>query len=811
MYAYVWDPETHGYLLKTEAGKYVANEIRPVFAEELKLTGMSDRFDYDPKEKYPLLWAQKNYYFFNGEKVAQLNGTRYGTPLNVEYFFDGKKKLQALEVDAFVEKNAGIMELVVVDAKRRAKELFDQGANKSDVSYVAFSGGKDSVVTLDICHRVLPLSAPVIYSDTGMDLPASLDVWKDVQLKYPEREFIKIQAKTSALENWERFGPPSQYIRWCCSVLKSSPVIAFLREKLNKPDVRTNAFVGVRSDESAARSEYEDFRIGVKNASQINSSPILDWSAHELWLYIFAEDLIINPVYRFGLPRVGCLICPESSNKHLWYVSQIYPELTKPYVDVVLRTSKQTLTTEKEKADFFVDSIWRQRKGGVLSVDMISAPIEKTEGLKVSFKSPHFREKLFFEWIKTLGTVLKDDSNNNWRLKQADSWAASFSYEKYGKYFGGKVEFLFDNQDELIALTPKIRSCLRKASACIGCGSCEAECVYGAISTVAREGVVIDSSKCVHCQKCYDIPYACWRYRSMREQEKAISSSGKINAYQKFGLRENENYAWISSLVKLGESFFPWTSEHPIGKNMVPSARTWFIQCELIDPNDKTPKKLLEIFRRYGGTSVLGWEFIWVALANNSPLIKWFVVDVPNTIPFTMEQLESRLKNYDLSLSDVDVEGGLAAFKDMFTKSPVGLRAETLEMARKKLNVVEDASVAFVEVKGKTSLKIKQIERRSKKVNPLTLLYGLYFIARLSQRSSFTVREMLRADKESTFVSPLVAFGIPSDVFKRQCEGLRTKYPDYISTTFTHGNDEVQVFPDKYGTDDVIDLALSEN
>jgi exosortase A len=32
-----------------------------------------------------------------------------------------------------------------------------------------------------------------------------------------------------------------------------------------------------------------------------------------------------------------------------------------------------------------------------------------------------------------------------------------------------------------------------------------------------------------------------------------------------------------------------------------------------------------------------------------------------------------------------------------------------------------------------------------------------------------------------------VAFGISPDTFKKQCEGLRTRYPDYISTTFTHG------------------------
>jgi hypothetical protein len=55
-----------------------------------------------------------------------------------------------------------------------------------------------------------------------------------------------------------------------------------------------------------------------------------------------------------------------------------------------------------------------------------------------------------------------------------------------------------------------------------------------------------------------------------------------------------------------------------------------------------------------------------------------------------------------------------------------------------------------------------------------------------------------------------VAFGISPDTFKKQCEGLRSKYPDYIETTFTHGNDGLAVFPKKYTTEDIIMLALEE-
>ena len=38
MYSYVWDEATRGYLLTTQTGRFVANEIRHVFAPELSLT-----------------------------------------------------------------------------------------------------------------------------------------------------------------------------------------------------------------------------------------------------------------------------------------------------------------------------------------------------------------------------------------------------------------------------------------------------------------------------------------------------------------------------------------------------------------------------------------------------------------------------------------------------------------------------------------------------------------------------------------------------------------------------------------------------
>ena len=135
MYSYRFDNKTQGYLLTTQTGKYVANEIRPVFAPELALTGLGKYFEYDPNETRPLMWGIKNTYLIAdvdengnayGRKVAQLNGTQYGRPLSIQTFFDGKLPLTPVDVDAMVAANAEIMDIVVADAKRRTKELYDE-------------------------------------------------------------------------------------------------------------------------------------------------------------------------------------------------------------------------------------------------------------------------------------------------------------------------------------------------------------------------------------------------------------------------------------------------------------------------------------------------------------------------------------------------------------------------------------------------------------------------------------------------------------------------------------------------------------
>ncbi|MCC8015066.1 MAG: phosphoadenosine phosphosulfate reductase family protein [Eubacterium sp.] len=793
MYDFEWDNETGGYKLITSTGRFIANEIRPVFAEEIELTGLAEYIDYDKSDKRPFMWAQKNVYYYNGEKIAQFNGTQYGKPVNITRYFEGRKEIKPVNVDLMIKKNSQIMQAVVDDAKRRTKELYDADISHCDKAYIAFSGGKDSVVLLNICDEVLPPDVPVIFSDTDMEFPDTYEVWNKIQKIFPNRTFISAKADVKALENWKLFGPPSRTIRWCCSIHKSTPALIKLKQMTAKTSIRVMAFVGVRGEESISRSFYEDSNNGIKNASQMNRMPLLDWGAHEIWLYIFANNLIINKAYRWGLPRIGCVMCPESSEKYVWLVDKVYPGVIQDYIDIITESSIKTFHGNDDKIDYIAKQGWQARKSGAILRNTITAPIESTDKNNVVFKSSFFDEQRFYTWIKPLGRVVFDPETKETRLKLPHTLDEGIPFSYHTPHAGGgELSISFCSEDERLSLTPSIRTMLKKVSACVACRACEAECAYGALY-FSDGRMQINEEKCVHCKKCFDnIDRGCWRYKSMYKSENDKKNRiNNINSYNNFGLREKDSNLWVSALAEMGDNFFPWNSSHPLGSKMVDAAGVWFKQSELIDKKTKKPTPLTDFFRKFGGDSLIGWDFIWIALANNSILIKWFITNTLIGELYSLEKLADMLKVAYPNLGNSTIKGGLAAFKDLISKSPVGGK---------------NAMVQY-EMKGKS---VVSVIRLSKTVHPLVVLYGLYIMAGASDSSTFTVSGIMEADVNSIYVSPLVAFGISAGEFKRICEGLHSRYPDYIATTFTHGNDEVRIYPDKFNIFDIITLAIQE-
>ena len=114
-----------------------------------------------------------------------------------------------------VEKNKDILEQLTQETIKKIYNSFIKYTDKVDVFYVAFSGGKDSIVTLDLVQRALPHNSfKVLFGDTGMEFPDTYDVIDNIEqfCNNHKIEFLVSHSDMSPLETWKLFGPPSQRI-----------------------------------------------------------------------------------------------------------------------------------------------------------------------------------------------------------------------------------------------------------------------------------------------------------------------------------------------------------------------------------------------------------------------------------------------------------------------------------------------------------------------------------------------------------------------------------------------------------------------
>ncbi|MEM2146122.1 MAG: phosphoadenosine phosphosulfate reductase family protein [Candidatus Jordarchaeaceae archaeon] len=227
MYGYTWDRETGGYVLQPTVSSPQL-EVRPVFFEELDLLGF-DRFWEYPQSKEPLLWAQGRQYFYRGELVAETIGGRLFVFPRVEIY---KKplELKPVDVEGMIEKNQDLMDGLVKETLEKIYTIFKKYRKKSYFSYVAFSGGKDSLALLDLVQRALsPDDFVVIFADTTMEFSETYRAFNEARRRWPAVKFYVARSERDARETWKIFGPPSRTLRWCRSVHKSVPSLLLLR------------------------------------------------------------------------------------------------------------------------------------------------------------------------------------------------------------------------------------------------------------------------------------------------------------------------------------------------------------------------------------------------------------------------------------------------------------------------------------------------------------------------------------------------------------------------------------------------------
>lgn len=799
MYAYEWDSSTGGYIL-TPMPLAFSKEPRPVYYKELDILGFDKYWDYDKNDSFPYMWAEANNYYYRGRLVAKTKGGSLYTPPELVLIEDPEPEgypLRFVDIPAMVDKNRQLMEQFVQETIKKIYNTFIEYQDKVDVFYVAFSGGKDSVVALDLVQRALPHNCfKVLFGDTGMEFPDTYEtVEKIKQICAEEKiEFLQAKSKLKPENTWQIFGPPAVTIRWCCSVHKTTPQIMQLREVLQKPDFTGMAFTGVRGDESLSRSEYDAISYGGKHSGQYSCHPILEWNTAELFLYIYENGLTFNNAYKKGNTRAGCLVCPMSQGKHDYMKYKNYPDDTDLFINKIITTSGKNFS--KENYDRFVEQgYWRTRKSGrELNFGHDKHVFEIVKGQNVI--TVQKKNEYWKEWAKTIGQVTSLGDGEFSIAYEGKSYAIrTISTQEGGEQFTFPN---IENSKSDIKFLSLFKSVIIKSVYCVNCGYCAAECKSGCIDMA--NGVHI-SNQCKHCFSCHDIYSHCLRYNSIKNRIGVKAMTG-LDRYYSFGIKEN----WLRVYFDYeGTSSF-WKSD---GDGEVPNKKkdaflNFVKDAGLVD-EDKSlkgkeykyikykPNKFAEKMFSLGVDDESMWAYLMCNLvyAEDSEEFRWFIKNIPFSETSTPESIKLRLDEVmENDKSGLGKRNICDALKSFLIKTPFG----------KQLGL---GSVIDYEEKvssnGRETITLNYFVRGSwKNPDEKVILYALYkFAEACGNYRQFTLTRLLDTSVESAGISPTQIFGLNRETMEKILNGLTFNYPDLIEARFTLGLDNITLKSDK--------------
>lgn len=797
MYSYSWDSETGGLLLNSSPLQF-SKEPRPVYYKELDILGFDQHWKYDRNDSYPYMWAEANSYFYRGRLVAKTKGgSLYTAPelIMLEEPEPNGAPLRFVDVPAMVEKNHDLLEKLVQDTIKKIYNTYVEYRDKVDVFYVAFSGGKDSVVAFDLVQRALPHNQmKVLFGDTGMEFPDTYRVMDLIKEKCEELgiEYLRASSKLNTEQTWRLFGPPAVTNRWCCSVHKTSPQIMLLQEQTGNQGFTGMAFTGIRGDESVSRSEYDDVNYGSKHRGQYSCHPILEWNSAELFDYIYQENLILNEAYKKGNTRAGCLVCPMSSGKHEYLKAQCYPAEVDRLVEKIKSTTGKSFS-EEELVRFVDDGNWKTRKTGrELNFGQDKHLIETDKGKTViTVFNLNNRWK---EWAKTIGEFIKLTDSDYTIDYKGKAYVVHFEQGQAGTIITFPNCGTAKDDIKFISL---FRSVIIKSIYCVNCGVCAANCSTGCIDM--SSGLTIGNA-CVHCYQCHDIHEHCLRYNSIRNRVGGEKKMKGMDRYFSFGIRKN----WMDLFFQdEGLADFWMSDGHGLVANKKKDAFLNFVKDAGLVEYDKTldgdkyTKNIPTTFARaafsIGSDSDVSWALMLCNLAYTSEF-NWFIKNIPALQQITPDQMKYMLSE----VMEGDTKGlgkrNIAdAFKILLVKTPFGS-----DLGLGHPNYEEKVNASGNEVITMTSF----YRDSWSNPDPRVILYSLYkFAENCGDYYQFTLSRLLDHDVESYGVSPTEIFNLDRAVMEKLLNGLAINYPDFITAQFNLDLDTITLNADKTSAD----------
>lgn len=775
MYSYTYDKTTGGILLNSSPTGF-SKEPRPVYAPELDTLGFDKYWKYDRQTDRPYMWAEANHYYYRGTLVAKLKGGNlYTAPEIIIPNGEDEKpitpepkglSLRPVDIEAMVEANREMLEIIEQSTVKKILAIYTKYKDRLDCFHVAFSGGKDSCVLLDLVKKALPRgSFVVVFGDTRMEFPDTYEVIKKTKQQCAEDDipFYIAESHLSPKESWELFGPPSRVLRWCCSVHKSTPQTLKLREVTGKNHFRGLDFVGVRAQESVTRSSYNYENYGAKQKGQFSHNSILEWTSAEIWLYIYANDVLINETYKKGNNRAGCLLCPMSGGTSNYLRRTSYPAQVDSYINFIKNSYNGDNRQKSNTESYIINGGWNARKNGRELSNNTFRCIEKVTNriLTISITDA---DSDWLEWIKTLGDLRGGKGE----------YAVQFD----GKYIQFSVKTTTNGYivtipevvvKERPAFGKMFRQVFRKASYCKGCRVCGTNCRNGCISFA---GAKVKISNCIRCHECHAIKSGCLLFHSLRQLQGGGNSMKSLNSFTDHAPKPE----WLRSFFELKEDFF---SEHTLGPMMFDLFRRFLRDSSLNEKNHFT--SFAELISQIGWETDTAQGLILINLVAANPQMEWYVKNLDVGRTYARQTVEDMLVAVDVKPKDA--KSIVKSYKRL-VKTPLGTSlywgfiTDEGDLVRTKCSVSD----------------------------PRVVLYGLFkFAEKCNDHKEFTLSTLLNESIDRDGISPTRIFGLEREDITPLLLGLSAKYPEFITASFTHDLEKISLAEDK-SSQDVLDL-----